>query len=115
MIACVPGETALVWLKQHESIPIDTRPVFEFPALSLGKKREFANRFDTLRVADDTPDQHYQRRMEFFCSVVTGWRNMPVPFSREAVWDNLPDEGVDEMLVAILLGRVSPDAKKNCE
>lgn len=112
-IALEPGETGLVWLERYNETPIESRRAFEFTAMSIRESRALARAFQALWAADNT-DQQFDNLLSLLTSVVTGWQNYPVPFSRDVIEDHLSKDGAFEILRHIMAGVcIALDAKKN--
>lgn len=112
-ICLEPGVELTVSLASDEHKPLESRPVFVVKAQSARQTRRLGSLLDQLAEKANCESLHDEAITELQ-NVVVGWRNIPVEFSKDAMWDVLHIQEVIEILRRTLwTSRVDADEKKS--
>lgn len=95
-IALEPDERRVVWLATDAEKPIESRPVFVCAAPSRRKMIEYG-RIRKLYAETTDDGSFFELILDAILLGVTGWKNIPVEFGREAMIDLLTEGELIEL------------------
>jgi len=90
-IAFDPDTRVPFWLASDADKPKETRPTFECIAPTRRQMIQYA-KLKEEAIAETNDDAFFEKLIDAVLFGVKGWKNMPTPFSRDALYDLTDDE-----------------------
>lgn len=111
-ILCDPNSTFPVWLKSDEDK--SPRPTFLVRCQSMRGQMNICATIDKLADETTTTAELFEETLQRLSEVVVGWKDMPIPFSKESIGELLNYAEARELLRSVLYAsQLGPDEKKD--
>lgn len=103
-------DRAFVFLRRHERLPLESRPLFVVRNMSGRGRRAYFARLDALSEIPQTPEgnrEYYEQVMSLLKEYVVGWKRVtdkdgnPIPFSIQALEDETTAPDLNDLAYRI--------------